>query len=98
MTEETPLFPKKYMKKLDMFANGYVETVEGADTNEIKKFILSSERNLYEIENEMAGNANLLKLKEDLKEATAPYSEAKSTETAKIKFCLFKLQERGIKI
>lgn len=91
-------FPEKFKKKLDTFAEGFVENVEGANTDEIKKFILSSERNIYEIEYEKDNNEKLLKLKEDLKEATAPYSEAKSTETAKIKFCLFSLESRGVKI
>lgn len=91
-------FPEKYLKKLNEYATGYTDTVEGADTEEIKKFILSSERNLYEIENERDANEKITKMKEDLKEATAPFAEAKSTETAKIKYCLFMLESRGVRI
>ena len=91
-------FPEKYRKKLDQFAQGYIETVEGASNEDIKKFILTAERNLFDIEQEKENNANLLKLKEDLKETLAPYNEARSSETAKIKFCIFKLQERGQEI
>lgn len=92
------IFPKKYMKKLDEFAQGYVETVEGASTDELKKFILASEQSLYEIEHEVQNNANILKQKEDLKRDIAPYNEAKQTETAKIKYCLYVLEGRGVKI
>ena len=91
-------FPKKYSKKLEQFAQGYMETVDGAETEEIKKFILSSENNIYDIEHEKDNNANLLKMKEDLKEATAPYTEARTTEMAKIKYCLWTCSERGIKL
>jgi hypothetical protein len=92
------IFPQKHIKKLNEFAQGYIESVEIATTEEIKKFILSSEQNIYEIEHEMENNSNLLKLKEQLKEASGPFTEAKSTETAKIKYCLFVLEGRGVRI
>lgn len=92
------IFPKKYMKKLDMFAEGYVETVEGANTDEIKKFILSSEQNIYEIEYEKENNPEIIKMKEELKQVAGPFAEAKSTEMAKIKYCLYTLEGRGVKI
>lgn len=91
-------FPKKYKTKLDTFAPEYMETVDGANTEEIKKMILSSERNIYDIEHEKENNAELLKLKEELKNITAPFSEAKQTETAKIKYCFYTLGQRNIKI
>lgn len=91
-------FPEKFKKKLDMFADGFMANVEGANTDEIKKLILSSERNIYEIEYEKDNNEKLLKLKEELKESVAPYSEAKATENAKIKWCLFTLENRNIKL
>lgn len=92
------IFPKKYMKKLDEFAQGYVETVESASTEELKKFILTSEQNIYEIEHEIENNVNLLKIKEECKREMAPFNEAKQTETAKIKYCLFVLENRAIKL
>lgn len=98
MAKEDVKFPSKYMKKLDTFAPEYAETVDGAQTDEIKKFILSSENNIYDIEHEKENNAALLKLKEDLKEASAPYSEAKTTEMAKIKYCLWTLASRNVKL
>lgn len=91
-------FPKKFSKKLDTFANGYMETVDGSNTEELKKFILSSERNIYEIDFEKDNNAKLLKMKEDLKDEMAPFAEAKGTETAKIQYCLFTLEQRGVKL
>lgn len=91
-------FPQKHSKKLEEFAQGYMETVDGSDTEELKRFILSAERNIYEIEYEKDNNNKIAKMKEDLKEATAPFSEAKTTETAKIKYCLYTLENRGVKI
>jgi len=91
-------FPTKYSKKLDMFAEGYSTNVDQSNTEEIKKLILTSERNIYEIEEAKENNDKLTQMKEDLKDATAPYSEAKTTETAKIKYCLFTLEGRGVKI
>lgn len=91
-------FPEKHLKKLNEFAPGYVDTVGAADTEEIKKFILSSERNVYEIENEKDANEKIAKMKEELKEATAPFAEAKATEMAKIKLCLYTLSERGVRL
>ena len=91
-------FPQKYKKKLNEFAQGYEESAEAATTDDIKKLILTAEQNIFEIEHEMDNNASLLKLKEDLKKDMAPFSEAKATEMAKIKFCLWVLDERGVKI
>jgi len=91
-------FPEKYKKKLDNFAQGYMDNVDSSDTEEIKKLILSSERNLYEIEYEKDNNPKILKMKEDLKAEMSPFTEAKHTETAKIKYCLFTLEGRGVRI
>lgn len=96
--EQDRKFPNKYMNKLNEFAQGYTETADSADTEDLKKFILTSEKNLYEIEHEKENNANLIKLKEDLKTDMAPYTEARQTETAKIKYCLWILGQRGIEL
>jgi hypothetical protein len=91
-------FPSKFKKKLETYAQGYSETVDSASTDEIKKFILTSERNIYEIENEKENNPKLVKMKEDLKSELAPFTEARGTEMAKIRYCLWTLENRGIRI
>lgn len=97
-TSDGKEFPKKYLSKLKDFAPDHAEKIDQSDTNEIKKFILTSERNLYEIEIEKDNNEKLQQMKDELKEAMGPFTEAKSTETAKIKYCLFVLENRGVKI
>lgn len=91
-------FPQKYSKKLTQLAQGYMETVDGASTDEVKKFILTAERNLYEIEHEKENNPTLVKMKEDLKNEIAPFTESRGLETAKIKYCVYALTERGVKL
>ncbi len=91
-------FPNKYLTKLNNLAEGFVETAQAADTEELKKIILTSERNIYEIEYERDNNASIIKMKEELKEATAPFNEARGVETAKVKFALWTLENRGIQI
>lgn len=91
-------FPKKFQKKLETFAPEYMETVDGANTDDIKKMILSAENNIYQIDHEKENNEELLKMKEALKEITEPFTEAKTTEAAKIKYCLFTLGQRNIKL
>jgi hypothetical protein len=91
------IFPKKYMSKIKDLP-GFVDGIEGASTEEIKAKILLAEGHLYEIELEKEKNERLKELKEELKYITGPISEAKGIETAKIKYCIFMLEERGIEI
>lgn len=91
-------FPEKYMKKLNTLAQGFTDAVDTADVDEIKKKLLTAEKNVYEIENEKEANLKLSELKEKMKEITAPYRDARAVETAKVKYCVFSLQQRGVKI
>ena len=97
--QEVPgIFPQKYLKKLNNLSPEFIETIDGLDTEEIKKRIVSSENNIYEIEKEKDNNSEILRLKEELKLINGPFAEAKGLETAKIKYCLFTLSNRGVKI
>lgn len=92
------IFPEKYLKKLNSLATGYTDTIDGADTEEIKKKILSAENNIFEIDNEKDNNDKLKDLKAEIKKINGPFQEAKSLETAKIKYCLHILTNRGVNI
>ena len=96
--EKDQHFPEKYRKKLQNFAEGFIDTVDQLDTEEIKKRILTAESNIYEIEYEKDNNQKIVQLKDELKNIMKPFSEAKGMETAKIKYCLFTLQSRGVNI
>ena len=92
---EDNVFPDRFLKKLP---EGFYDSMASADTDELKGKILESERHLYEIEQDKDNNEKLKELKEMVKEISAPYRDCKSSEAAKIKYCLFLLEGRGIKV
>lgn len=91
------VFPKKYMNKIKEMPE-FKEAVEGAQTDDIKKKILGCERALFETENAMAADEALQAAKNKAKEFASSYRETKSLETAKLKYCLYMLESRGIAI
>ncbi len=76
----------------------FVDGINAADTEEIKAKVMVCEGHLYEIDNDKMNNAKLQELSAELKEMTKPYADAKSLEMAKIKYCIYTLQSRGVKI
>lgn len=85
----------KYLKKLP---EGFFDGMQSADTEELKSKILESERHIYEIEQEKEENEKLKAIKEEAKILGSSFRDAKNTEEAKIKYCLYLLEERGVKI
>lgn len=88
-------FPTKYLKKID---GDFTDGINAMDTEEIKKRILECEGNIYEIDADKDNNNELKDMKQKMKEAVQPYSETKGKETAKIKYCLYVLESRGIRL
>lgn len=88
-------FPEKLNKKLP---EGFTDNVNSMDTDEIKKLILLSEGNIYNIQGDLDTNEKILEMKENLKEAVSPYREGMAGEKAKIVYCLWVMQERGMEI
>ena len=88
------VFPEKYRKKIPEL----IEVISSMNTEEIKKKILESEAHLYEIENAKEADDELAKAKEHAKELSASYRESKGIETAKIQYCLYVLEDRGINL
>jgi len=86
-------FPDKFLKKLP---EGFADNMAAADTEELKSKILESERHIYEIDHERENNEELTRARENLKNISQPFRDAKATETAKIKYCLHVLQDRGV--
>jgi DNA-binding transcriptional regulator GbsR (MarR family) len=85
-------FPKKHYKNLD---NAFTEAVESMQPEEIKRKILESEQALYDIEDVVAADEDLAKAKEAVKEMSADYKSDIARETAKIKYLLFVMENRG---
>lgn len=89
------IFPEKYSKKI---SEEFMDGINAMDTEEVKKKILEAESNVYEIENAKEGDKELFSAKEKVKEFSKPYSERKTEETAKIKYCLYILENRGVNL
>lgn len=92
MTDKEVVFPNKLSKKLP---TGFTESVDGMSEEEIKRVIVESEGNIYTLENEKEKDSKLNAAKEVMKELGGGYRDAKATQTAKIKYCLFVLENRG---
>lgn len=90
-------FPQKYLNKIKDLPD-FIDGIEAADTDELKKKIITFEGHIYDTENAKDADEELLKVREQAKIIAAPYRETKNIETAKIKYCLFVLENRGVKI
>lgn len=88
-------FPNKLLKRL---SPEFVEAVNAMNEDDIKARILTCEGNLYEIVAAKDADAKLNDAKESVKEFSAPYNESKAQEQAKIQFCIFTLESRGINL
>lgn len=90
-------FPEKYMKKIADIPE-FVDGVASMDTEDIKKKILECEGHIYEIDNSKESDKELTQAKEKVKEFSKPYRESKGLETAKLKYCLYILESRGVNL
>lgn len=95
MSEQENKFPEKFAKKLP---TGFTDTVESKDTNDLKKIIFECEGNIYTIDKEKAADVKLNGAKELIKDLAAPYRDAMATQMAKIKYCLYLMENRGVNL
>jgi hypothetical protein len=86
-------FPSKWQKKLP---DGFTDTVESMDQKEIQKIIFYCEGHIYTVDKAKQADAKLNGAKDLAKEYAAPYAESKAALTAKIKYCLYLLESRGV--
>jgi len=85
-------FPEKYSKKLP---TGFADNMDAADTIELIKVIVESEGNIYTIDKASDADHKLNAAKDLVKELASAYREAKGCQTAKIKYCLWLMENRG---
>jgi len=88
-------FPDKWMKVIQKLPE-FKDIADAADTDELKKIVVRCEGNLYTIEKEMAEDIKLCAARELVKQHSEPYNDAKKVQTAKIKYAMFRLEERGV--
>jgi len=89
------IFPDKYRKKIEP---EFLDNVNAMDTEEIKKRLLEQESAVYDAENEKEEDKELTEAREKVKEFSKPYREKKAQATAKIKYCMFVLENRGVNL
>lgn len=91
------VFPAKWAKILKDLPE-FKETAESSSEEDLKKIILTCEGNIYTIEKEKSQDAKLNGAKELVKEYTAPYRDAMKVQTAKVKYALFLLENKGVEV
>lgn len=87
--------PQKYVKKIPA---EFIDTIEAMSTDEIKQRIVQIEHHIFEIEKAKATDQELNGAREKARDLAKPYRENKSEETAKIKYCLHMLENRGVNL
>lgn len=88
-------FPKKWLKKLEKFAPGFVEEGESMSTEELKKKVLEWEQLISTTEKDMDHDEALTALKEEAKQHAQVYKDTVSAQQAKIRYAVYLLESRG---
>jgi hypothetical protein len=91
--DDDNMFPEKWLKKLP---TGFSDDADAMSTEDLKKTIVSCENNMYNIDKEKENDEKLNAAKEIMKDLGIPYRDAKTCQSAKIKYCLYLLQGKGI--
>lgn len=86
-------FPDKLLKKLP---SGFTDEMESKSVEEIKKTLFDCEGNIYTIEKAKENDHKLNGAKDLVKDLSAPYTEGKTVQATKIKYCLYLLEGRGV--
>ncbi|HWZ23101.1 MAG TPA: hypothetical protein VNW06_10635 [Cytophagaceae bacterium] len=86
-------FPDKWLKKLP---TGFADDADSMSDDDLKKVIVGSEKNISTIEKEKEEDVKLSGAKDIIKDLSVPYRDAKNCQTAKIKYALFLLENRGV--
>ena len=90
---ENGSFPKKYYDVLK--TSQTMQDLDAMDEDGLRNSIVESENVLEQTAREIEANPDISKLKEDLKALTEGYREVKKFQTAKIKYALHVLEQKG---
>lgn len=86
---------KELKKVLKQLPTQYADDVNGFDRDRLRGEIIKSEVALHEVRVAEGNDDELTREKEKVKELAGPYRDAKKAQTAKIKYLLHLLEERG---
>ncbi len=84
--------PSKWASKLP---DGFMESAEGMDTDELKQQLVKCEQNIQEAEKDMEADDKLNGAKELVKDLAGAYRDMMNANKAKIKAILLVLEGRG---
>jgi hypothetical protein len=90
-------FPDKWLKILKDLPE-FKETADAASEADLKKIIITSEGNIYDIEQAKENDQKLNGAKEVAKDLSAPYRDAIKCQRAKIAYSLFLLEGKGVEL
>lgn len=90
-------FPEKWAKVIKELPE-FKDTADAASTEDLKKIIVTSEGNIFNIEKEKEADVKLNAAKELVKDHSAPYRDAAKVQMAKVKYALFLLEGKGVEI
>ena len=90
-------FPKKYAKVLKDMPE-FKETAEAASTEDLKKIIVTAERNISTIERSKDEDVKINAAKEIIKDLGGPYRDALKCQLTKIRYACFLLEGKGVEI
>lgn len=74
---------------------GWKDEADSMSETQLRAVIVDSSNNLRTVDQEMAENDALQRLKEKVKDASAGYNDAKKAQKAKIAYALHCLEQKG---
>lgn len=86
-------FPDKLAKNLP---TGFQDEANSLDEAGLKRVIIESEGNLSTIDKEKQADHKLTAAKELVKDLSGAYRDATKAQSAKIKYCIFLLENKGV--
>ena len=96
--EQVPAnFPDKWWKIIQKLPE-FKDTADAASVEDLKKIVVTSEGNVYTIEQEKQADVKLNAAKELVSEYSGPYRDAINAQTAKIKYAMFLLEGKGVEL
>lgn len=90
-------FPKKYWKILESLPE-FKDTADSASVEDLKKIVLTSEGHISTLEKEKSADVKLNAAKEIIKELGEPYNSLSKIYVAKLKYAVFLLESKGVKL
>jgi hypothetical protein len=84
-------FPNKWKKLI----SHWTDTADGFSEEDLNKTIIDSEKAVSDTDRDIENDERLNALKEELKEVSGAYKDTMKVLNAKIRYCVYLLNQRG---